>query len=216
MTEHLRVKTKALLETAELKRIYSSIEASVFKSDNMVIAITSASSGEGKTTILAGLAALAAQHYKKKVLAMDMNWYAPGLHSFFGLDLVDAKKFSNGNSLNNLIQQTEITNLHVLCAAGAPEDNAGLHVADNTTLKTLINKARELYNIVLIDTSKVFPLNRRMIDPVEVAKNADGAVLVVLTNGTPRQMAKKARFALETAGVKILGVIVNQWQNPLV
>jgi len=68
---------------------------------------------------------------------------------------------------------------------------------------------------VLIDTSKVFPLNRRMIDPIEVAKNADGAVMVVLTYGPPRQPVKKARYALETAGVKILGVIVNQWKNPL-
>jgi len=39
--------------------------------------------------------------------------------------------------------------------------------------------------------------------------------LVVLANVTPRQPLKRSRMFLETAGANVLGVIVNQWKNPL-
>jgi Mrp family chromosome partitioning ATPase len=39
--------------------------------------------------MLAGLAALAAKENGKRVLAMDLNWYAPSLHRLFGTELLD-------------------------------------------------------------------------------------------------------------------------------
>jgi Mrp family chromosome partitioning ATPase len=81
--------------------------------------------------------------------------------------------------------------------------------------ETLIDKARAAYDIIFIDTSKVFPTNRRMIDPLVISQKADGVALVVATSKTSRQMVKQAQFALETAGAHILGVIINDWQNPL-
>jgi Mrp family chromosome partitioning ATPase len=69
---------------------------------------------------------------------------------------------------------------------------------------------------VIIDTSPAFPTNQRMIDPVEISKLSDGVVLVTLTNVTPRQELKRACTAIETAGANILGVVANQWQNPIV
>jgi Mrp family chromosome partitioning ATPase len=55
-----------------------------------------------------------------------------------------------------------------------------------------------------------------MIDPVTMSKTADGVVLVALANVTPRQQLKRAHMFLETAGANVLGVIVNQWKNPIV
>jgi len=40
-------------------------------------------------------------------------------------------------------------------------------------------------------------------------------VLVALANVTPRQKIKHARMLLETAGAHVVGVVVNQWKNPL-
>ena len=79
----------------------------------------------------------------------------------------------------------------------------------------LLDKAREAYDIIFIDTSKIFPANRHMIDPLVIAQKADGVALVVASGKTSRQVVKQAQFALETAGATILGVIINDWQNPL-
>lgn len=217
MQEKLSINSEILLEIAEMKRIYSSLETSLPKSKNITLAVTSAAMYEGKTTMVAGLAAIAAHsNTGKRVLAIDMNWYAPGLHKHFGLNLIDSEKLNNGFSFESLIQKTSVDNLDVLTAVQPSAKEGGLNGAENSVAEGLIHKARELYDMVFIDTSKVFPLNRRMIDPISVAKNADGTILVVLTNKTPKHNVKRTRFALEAAGVNILGVIVNQWKNPLI
>ncbi|MEI6126922.1 MAG: CpsD/CapB family tyrosine-protein kinase [Pseudomonadota bacterium] len=216
MKENISIQSEVLLEIAEMKRIYSALESSLPKSGKVSLAVTSSVIGEGKTTIAAGLASLAANNNpKKRVLAVDMNWYAPGLHKHFGLSLIDAEKLKKGISLESLIQKTAIENLHVLTAVQTDAKAGGLNGAENAVSGELLLKAREVYDMVFIDTSKVFPLNRKMIDPISVAKNADGTILVVLTNKTAKHSVKRTRFALEAAGANILGVIVNQWKNPL-
>jgi BioD-like phosphotransacetylase family protein len=37
----------------------------------------------------------------------------------------------------------------------------------------------------------------------------------VASGKTSRHVVEQAQFALETAGANILGVIINDWQNPL-
>jgi len=66
-----------------------------------------------------------------------------------------------------------------------------------------------------VDSSSIFPVNHRMLDPVAVSMDADAAILVALANRTPRQKLKHARMLLETAGVHVAGVVVNQWKNIL-
>jgi Mrp family chromosome partitioning ATPase len=95
-------------------------------------------------------------------------------------------------------------------ALGQPRNGEEQKLAEK-----LIEKARAAYDIIFIDTSKIFPTNRRMIDPLVIAQKADGVALVVAAGKTSRQVVKQAQFALETAGAAILGVIINDWQNPL-
>jgi len=39
--------------------------------------------------------------------------------------------------------------------------------------------------------------------------------MVVLGGVTPRDMAKKATFMFEYAGARLIGVVMNQWKNPI-
>ena len=59
MNEGIIINTSLLTEVAEMKRVYSALEAALQHRKNVCIAVTSAEQGEGKTTMLAGLAALA-------------------------------------------------------------------------------------------------------------------------------------------------------------
>ena len=215
MNEGKIINTAVLTEITEMKRIYNALEASMPQSANLCIAVTSATQGEGKTTMLAGLAALAAKATGKRVLAMDLNWYAPSLHRFFGTELLDPEKIQNGASIKEIVHRVPETNLDFLPALNEKAFGEQHHGEAQKLAEKLIDKARAAYDIIFIDTSKVFPTNRRMIDPLVISQKADGVALVVATSKTSRQMVKQAQFALETAGAHILGVIINDWQNPL-
>jgi len=78
-----------------------------------------------------------------------------------------------------------------------------------------MTQAREAYDMVIIDTSAILPTNRSMVDPVTFSKAADGIVLLVLNYVTPKQDVKRAYMILETSGARVLGVVVNQWKNPI-
>ena len=215
MNEGKIINTAVLTEITEMKRIYNALEASMPQSANLCIAVTSATQGEGKTTMLAGLAALAAKETGKRVLAMDLNWYAPSLHRLFGTELLDPEKAKNGASIKEIVHRVPETNLDFLPALNEKAFGEQHHGEAQKLAEKLIDRARAAYDIIFIDTSKVFPTNRRMIDPLVIAQKADGVAFVVATSKTSRQVVKQAQFALETAGAHILGVIINDWQNPL-
>lgn len=215
MARSISREVKMLAEITEMKRIYSVIEHSL-NDVPACIAVTSGARGEGKTTVAAGLAVVAAAHANKRVLAVDLNWYSPALHKMFGVDLAfELDIFKRDNSIKALIRPTGIQNLDILTAR---TDQGGSELGINEYLlgKEIVKQAREDYDFTVIDTSSIFPTNRRMMDPVNIAKVADGVAMVVLTNVTPRQQVKRAHVFLDTAGANVLGVVVNQWQNPMV
>jgi protein-tyrosine kinase len=205
-----------LSEISEMKRIYSVIENSFSGNDAVCLVITSSLPDEGKTTIASGLAAIVAGRRNKRVLAVDFNWYKPALHKWFGLaQTFDANDLDRGKSIMDSVQSTHLKNLDILTGslAGHNEVNWGEDVTQPG--KNIISQAREAYDIVIVDSSSIFPANRKMMDPVAISMDVDGVVLVVLANVTPRQKTKHARMLLETAGSHIIGVVVNQWKNPL-
>ena len=205
-----------LSEISEMKRIYSVIENSLLKNNSLCLVITSALPDEGKTTIATGLAAIAADQRDLRVLAVDFNWYKPALHKWFGLtQSFDANDLDQGKSILNSVQSTHLKNLDILTASPASHSDVNWDQDVNLPGKNIVAQAREAYDIVIVDSSSIFPVNRNMMDPVAISVDADGVVLVTLANVTPRQKIKHARMLLETAGAHVIGVVVNQWKNPL-
>jgi Mrp family chromosome partitioning ATPase len=198
---------------AEIKRIYSVIDSSV--TGPACIVVTSGAQGEGKSTLAAGLAIAAARREDRRVLLVDFNWHAPSLHRFFDVDLGNQPDaYVNGGPIQQVVRQTKVHNLDLLPALR--EEKGSVNGSRSLPSPELLKKAKAEYDMVIIDTSPAFPTNQRMIDPVEISKLSDGVVLVTLTNVTPRQELKRACTAIETAGANILGVVANQWQNPIV
>ena len=205
-----------LSEIGEMKRIYSAIESSILKNNSMCLYITSALPNEGKTTLATGLAVIAAEHRKLRVLAVDFNWYKPALHKWFGLmQTFDANDLDRGKSILDLVQSTHIKNMDILTACLESRNDVNWDENVNRPRKDILTKAREAYDIVIVDSASIFPVNRNMMDPVAISMDADGVVLVALANVTPRQKIQHARTLLETAGANVVGVVVNQWKNPL-
>ncbi len=201
-------------ELAEANRILTGIESWTGQlSRPPCYMITSAMGGEGKTVLTASLGMAIAQHSKKRVLAIDMNWYKPGLGDFF--DLESEWRLSDHDKqtpVAHLIKPSAIPKLDILTA---PADNtAGMASADISAMAVdMVNEVRDLYDFVLVDTGSLFPTNRQMLDPVVVGAMADATILVTLTNVTPRQQVKRAHMMLESAGSNVAGMVVNDFKN---
>src|SRR5439155_18432126 len=73
---------------------------------------------------------------------------------------------------------------------------------------------RGAYDFIILDSPPVLPVT----DAVILAREADGVVLVVKGDDTPRELARRARDLLIQANPHLLGAIVNNvdigWGGP--
>ncbi len=216
MDELLIKKIGAFGEIAEIKRIYSVIESSLLQKNPACLVLASGAKGEGKTTMTAALSAFAANQGNKQVLAMDLNWYQPGLHNFFGLDLsFDMETLKQTDGIKSLTKPSGLEGLDVLTAVKPSKNDEVFTGEINALVADTIRKARKEYGFIVVDTSPMFPPNRHMIDPAIISKSADGVALVTLANVTPREHLKRATISLAMVNANVIGVIVNQWKNPI-
>ncbi len=201
---------------AETKRIFTAIQSATGRKENLCLVISSGARGEGKTTLATGLAMAATDSKSRRTLLVDYNWYAPAIHDFFNVDLIESPAhFYKANSLDELIVQTA-TGVDILPAARITDDFSGTLSTSEGYDHRLIQDAKHRYDTIIIDTSATFPENQRMRDPILISGIADGVVIVFMTNMTPRSTLKRTTTAMRTNGAKILGVVANQWKNPLV
>jgi len=199
-----------LASIAECRRTFSALESSLPAGASRCALITSASRGEGKTTSALCLAASAAAATEARVLLMDLNWHRPAVHSRLGHSINRGPGTDwKSEPITTWTRASAVPRLDVLAAFESPPADA------MPFARHLIRIARENYAWVIVDSASIFPTNRRMLDPVLLARAADSAVLVVLANMTPKQEVKRARMLLESGGVKVGGLIVNHWRNPL-
>jgi Mrp family chromosome partitioning ATPase len=201
-------------ELAEANRILAGITSLMDRQPPICWMITSAAWGEGKTTLTAGLGMLAARSGDKRVLAIDMNWYSPGLHPCFGLTPAwDLQQYDQDKNLIERIRPSGIHHLDILTAPALKEggENSGAEYAG--LARDILHQARQLYDVLLVDTASVFPANRRMTDPVVIGSACDATIMVVLTGVTPRQQVKQAQVRLESSGARVAGVVVNNWKS---
>lgn len=203
----------AVGEIAEMRRIYAAVGKSLPHPGNGSIVVGSATISEGKTLTVSGLAAMAAREGERRVLAIDLNWFRPTLHTVFGLERTfSVDQLMAHENIADLARKSEINHLDVLVAP-LPEQNGHKNGADlNALAERIIKQAREAYDLSIVDTSALYPMNRHMLDPAVFSWKADGVVLVALVHKTPRKKVKRALMALKASGAQVLGVVINTWE----
>ncbi len=70
----------------------------------------------------------------------------------------------------------------------------------------MICKLRQLYDYVIIDT----PPMANLIDGAIVARQCDGAVMVVESGSISYRLEQRVKGQLEKSGCRILGVVLNK------
>ena len=76
----------------------------------------------------------------------------------------------------------------------------------NKRFAEMLEKTREEYDLVIIDTP---PLGS-VIDSAIVAKQCDGAMLVIANEEISYRFAQKVKDQLDKAGCRILGCVLNK------
>jgi capsular exopolysaccharide synthesis family protein len=204
-------------QTAEA---YRSIRSSIFlraseRSGPRRLVFTSPGLSEGKTSVVGNLGAAMASA-QRRVLLVDGNLRSPGLHKIFGADnghgltdLLSRPVLDNPISTRDVIRETQIPDLYLLCAgqagAMAPELLSSAH------LPQLIREFAKGFDVVLIDSPPVLPY----ADARSLARAADAVVLVVRANWTDRHAATLARDIIVQDGVPVMGAILTDWESYL-
>ncbi|WP_242335826.1 MULTISPECIES: CpsD/CapB family tyrosine-protein kinase [Anaeromyxobacter] len=163
-----------------------------------VVAVTSASRGEGRTTTAANLALTAAQEGRAVVL-VDADLRRPSVASLFGL----APRAGVAEVLDGTAELSQaivrVGMLSVLCAGEVRDPVAAIR---HPRTAALVEQLRAAYDLVVLDA----PPALAFADGERLAGAADAAVLVVRAGATPRQVV---RLALESLGDRAAGVVLN-------
>ena len=169
-----------------------------------IIAVTSTLQAEGKSINTLNMAASYAD-IGKKVLLIDCDLRKPKVHKL--LNIKASPGFSNvlvGDcSVEDAIQHNETLNLDILCSGDIPPVSTRLLESD--ALKETLDKFREKYDYVFIDTP---PVNI-VIDGCVLAKHTDGFIFVVKQGYALKEKIVSAVKQIEFAGGKILGFVLN-------
>ncbi len=170
-----------------------------------VLAFTSATPGEGKSTVAAGLAILFAQN-KAKVLLIDADMRRPTVHHL--LNVAQSPGLSGALSAEGPVTLTPrngpVRGLDVL-PAGAPQ-NLSAERLGSDAMKSLIEMARTRYDWVIIDSPPALGLS----DAAVIATLADGIVVVCSGDKTPRQAVRHVADQLKAVRASVLGVVLNR------
>lgn len=169
------------------------------------IMITSGLPGEGKSLTAANLALSFANAGKATVL-VDADMRRPvqsvlfGLPNVYGLSAV----LAGACTLNEALQSVpRAKNLWVLPAGPTPPNPAEL-LGSRRAQELFAGLATE-YEVVIYDT----PPPVMVADPLVLAPQVDGVILVVSAENSDYVQSQKAKEALERVGARILGVILN-------
>jgi succinoglycan biosynthesis transport protein ExoP len=168
-----------------------------------VILVSSASTGEGKTTLASHLAASLARAWRKTLL-IDGDLRSPGQHARFdvpaGPGLSEALR--GEVEMDDVVQPTAVSRLWLLPAGRA--DGHALQALAQDTLAELFDHLKEQYDFIVLDTSPVLPVPDAML----LARHADVVLLAVLKNVSRAPAVHHARERLESLGIRVFGAVV--------
>lgn len=170
-----------------------------------MVVFTSALSEEGKTTTALNVGVVFAQAGQRTLL-VDGDLRRPALARAFGMDpeAPGLSQVTDGiHPLNRCVTPTSVPNLWILPSGPVPTNPAEHLVSPGFT--HAMDRARAEFDLVLLDSPPVLAVSDALI----LARQADGAVLVVDARRGNRILAQKATRALEQVHARVLGAVLN-------
>lgn len=187
----------------------TSILLSRFDVVHKLVLVTSALSGEGKTTFCTNLAFAHAQ--TKRTLLIDCDMRNPQIGPRLGLP-ENSKGLSNlvlgSADVKDCVHGVSGSSLLVMPAGYLPPNPEELLLSPQfrAALKSLANRV----DIVLIDSPPISACSDALI----IAQQVNDTIFVVKARDTPHAQAQKGLEQLRRAGASILGVVLSNVETP--
>ena len=171
------------------------------------ILVTSAAPGEGKTLVVANLAATYAE-LGKRVLVLSCDFRRPKIHRLFGVPndqgLSKALEAGNGRPiLRGHVRSTSLTNVRVVPSGETPESAGELLTSRN--MREALIEARKDADIVLLDTPPVLATS----DASHLFPEVDTVLLVARAGKTTAEVAERSSELLRRMRAPVVGVALN-------
>ena len=169
------------------------------------LAVTSAVSGEGKSSVSAQLAVSLARATGGPILLIDGDMRAPDVHSLFGTRLEPglAETLTGQCPLDEAIVTTINEAVHVL-PAGKLTTNPH-RLLGKRTMPSLLAELGARYRHVIIDTPPVLAAG----EALAMAQAAEVCILCTMYSRSRISQAIKARQRLEGVNVQVAGVVLS-------
>lgn len=203
-----------LLESNDRRHIYSEAYRSLRSALLFAVAegkrprtllITSAVPDEGKSTIVANLARILALGGSTVVL-VDADLRQGSLHRLMRMQKGPglAELLRQTASLDQTVQRDPIPGLSFISRGGDPGDPGDLFLSP--TFEQLLDRLRQEFNYVLIDSCPVFAAD----DATTIAPKVEGTLFVVRNRYSSGRAVESAIQMLRQRRANVLGLIFNR------
>jgi succinoglycan biosynthesis transport protein ExoP len=184
------------------------IAAATRERRSSALLVTSAAPGDGKSTIVANIAAAFARSGARVVVA-DADLRIPQLHAIFGVrnDLGLSNALAGDCAVRDAVVSTDIENLSVL-PSGPPSATTST-LLSTRRIQAVNAELKQLFDIVFWDSPAVLGV----ADTLGLAPAADEVILVVRRFRTRRAELRKALDELAGVDVVPMGAILNSSQE---
>ena len=167
------------------------------------ILVTSASSGEGKTSLTTHLAVSLA-NAGRKVLLIDADMRRPAAHVVLAVPLVPglSEYLTKGTTAVDASQDCQVPGLTVIAAG--KWNAASASALNGIRWRDLLAHAVTEYDFVLIDSPPILPV----ADALSIARNVDGVLISVMQDHSRYMAVQAACNRLNLVGARMLGVVM--------
>ena len=164
--------------------------------------ITSATAGEGKTSLTLSLG-LSFAVSKQRTLVIDGDLVGRHLTGKLNLEDMDGlhEALATG-SIENLLRKTD-DGLCVLTAGKAAAQHA--YAIPAAQIRSLLSEAKRHFDVILIDTGPILG----SVEAAVLAQQVDG-VIFTITRGQQQRLVSQAMSRLSALRVRIVGLIFNR------
>lgn len=170
------------------------------------IVLTSCFPNEGKSDVVMQLAREFG-NMGKKVLLLDADIRKSALASRYQVQktVKGLSQYLSGQStIPAIFYQTNFQNVDIIFSGPSAPNPSEL--LEDEAFAELLQEMKRHYDYILIDTP---PING-IIDAAVVAKQCDGAILVIESELVSYKVAQKAKEQLEKTGCRLLGAVLNK------
>jgi capsular exopolysaccharide synthesis family protein len=175
--------------------------------DRRVVLVTSASPGDGKTSVALGLARALARS-GERVCLVDADLRRPGIHAALGLPsapgLTDHVAGEEGSAgFRAYLKSAGTAGLSVLTCGPLPPNPPDLLTAES--FASLLGSLKAEFDWVVLDSPPAVGL----ADALILASVSDAVLLVIRHGATDREMVRRSLAAIRRAGGTVAGALLN-------